>query len=251
MRRGTLSRFHLVTALAVVLCVVVPQWWLVVGGYVPVVALGVTFPQLQFFGASLCRVRTGRKAVALTFDDGPDPMVTPVLLDLLKQRGVQATFFCTGQRVEEHPDVARRIMAEGHLMANHSFAHSHGTNVFTARRLREDLARAQEAIARVTGELPKLFRPPMGLTNLRVFRVATELGLTVVGWTVRGLDTRQSAPIKIAGRITRRLRPGAIIVLHDGGVTNCVVVPAVELLLDELDRQGYRAERLDELMETK
>jgi peptidoglycan/xylan/chitin deacetylase (PgdA/CDA1 family) len=65
------------------------------------------------------------------------------------------------------------------------------------------------------------------------------------------LDTRQSAPIKIAGRITRRLRPGAIIVLHDGGVTNCVVVPAVELLLDELDRQGYRAERLDELMETK
>jgi len=251
MRRGTLSRFHLVTAAAVALCVVVPQWWLVVAVYALVVALGVTFPQLQFFGAILCRVRTGRKAVALTFDDGPDPVVTPVLLDLLKRRGVRATFFCTGQRVEEHPDVARRIVAEGHLMANHSFAHSHRTNLFMTRRLREDLARAQEVIARVAGERPKLFRPPVGLTNPRVFRVAAELGLTVVGWTVRGLDTRRGAPAKVAERIVRRLRPGAIIMLHDGGVTDGVVVPVMELLLAELDRQGYRAERLDELMETK
>ncbi len=250
MRVGTLSRFHLLTIVALALCVIVQPWWLVVAIYIPLVVLGVTLPQLQFFGTILCCVQTSRKVVALTFDDGPDPVVTPALLDLLKRHSVRATFFCAGQCVVDHSAVARRIVAEGHLMANHSFAHSYGTNFFTTRRLREDLAQAQAAIAQIAGDPPKLFRPPVGLTNQRVFRVAAELGLTVVGWTVRGFDRRRGVPARIVSRISRRLRPGAIIVLHDGGVTDCMVVPTVELLLAELERQGYQAERLDELMET-
>lgn len=260
MRCGKLSRFHWLNALTVVLCVAAlvllprPAAWCVAGTvlcvHLAVVALGVTFPQWQMFGPSLCRVRTERNAVALTFDDGPDPAVTPALLDLLKQRGVSATFFCIGQRVDEHPALVRRIVTEGHLLGNHSFAHSHWTNFFTVRRLREDVGRAQEAIARVAGCRPTLFRPPVGLTNPRVFRVVKELRLQVVGWTVRGLDTRQGKPEAIVERIVRRLRPGAILVLHDGGMPCSIVLPTVELLLAELQRRGYRAERLDRLMET-
>ena len=163
---------------------------------------------------------------------------------------VSATFFCTGQRVDEHPALVRRIVNEGHLLGNHSFAHSHWTNFFTVRRLREDVGRAQEAIARVAGCRPTLFRPPVGLTNPRVFRVVKELRLQVVGWTVRGLDTRHGKPEAIVERIVRRLRPGAILVLHDGGMPCSIVLPTVDLLLAELQRRGYRAERLDRLMET-
>ena len=248
---GKVSRFHLLTVAAVLLSLAVPAWWLVATVYVIVVAVGVTFLQLQMFGPSLCRVRTQRKAVALTFDDGPDAAVTPALLDLLKTKNVSATFFVVGQRVSAEPELARRIVAEGHLIGNHSDQHSHATNLFRTQRLRQELSRAQDTIERVTGVRPTFYRPPVGLTNPRVFRVANELKLQVIGWTVRGLDKWERVPAKIADRIVRRLRPGAIIVLHDGGVPGSILLSAVEMLLVELKERGYRAERLDRLMEIK
>jgi peptidoglycan/xylan/chitin deacetylase (PgdA/CDA1 family) len=251
MRAGTISRFHLATAATVALGVVVPQWWLVVAAYVALVALGVTFPQMQFFGTSLCRGPTTERVVALTFDDGPDPAVTPDLLELLKKHGVPATFFVVGQRVEDHPALARQVSEAGHLLANHSFAHSHFSNFFTTGRLRGEIGRTQAAVTRHTGQQPRFYRPPVGLTNPRVFRAASALGLTVVGWTMRGFDKGQRDPAAIVNRIVRRLQPGAIIVLHDGGVPGSLLLPAVEELLVKLQQLGYRAERLDRLMEMK
>ena len=164
---------------------------------------------------------------------------------------MSATFFCVGHRVEAQPELAQRIVAEGHLLANHSDRHSHATNCYSTRRLREELVRAQETMERITGWRPTLYRPPAGLTNPRVFRVIEPLGLRVVGWTVRGMDTRWGRPEAIVKRIVRCLCPGAIIVLHDSGVPSGILLPAVEILLAELDRLGYQTERLDRLMETK
>jgi peptidoglycan/xylan/chitin deacetylase (PgdA/CDA1 family) len=199
------------------------------------------------FGQSLCRVRTAEKAVALTFDDGPDPETTPALLALLAKRGVRATFFCVGSRVARFPALALRLVSEGHQVENHSFDHRRLTNLLSTARLRADLARAQRAIGAVTGQAPRLFRPPMCLTNPRVFRVAAELGLQITACSARGWDRRPDPPESIAWRLLRRLEPGAVFLLHDGGVPARRLLPAVDLLLDGLQASGYRCLRLDEL----
>jgi peptidoglycan/xylan/chitin deacetylase (PgdA/CDA1 family) len=211
------------------------------------VGLGVSFPEWRMFGSSLCRVRTTQKVVALTFDDGPDPASTPALLDLLARKGVRATFFCIGRQVAEHRELARRITAEGHLIGNHSFAHSRGTNLFGEARLRADLEHAQQEITQAVGRTPEFFRPPMMLTNPQVFRVTRALSLTVAGCAIRCYDRRDGSTRKVLHRVLRRLRPGVIIALHDGGVPPERLVDLAGQLLDKLHALGYRCLRLDEL----
>ena len=247
----------LLTSIAVLAAAVVcssagTMRWLLLGAVFAVgglvAGLGVSFPEWQMFGYSLCRARTTQKVVALTFDDGPDARSTPALLDLLARKGARATFFCVGERVARHGDLARRMAAEQHLVGNHSFAHSRWTNFFGDARLRADLERAQEEIVRATGRAPEFFRPPMMLTNPRVWRVARALSLRVVGCTIRGYDLRDASAGRVLDRVLGRVRPGAIIALHDGGMTAERLVRLVEPLLDQLQARGYRCQRLDELL---
>ena len=126
------------------------------------IGLGVAFPQLSLFGTFVCRGSRERKRVALTFDDGPDERSTPALLELLRQRGVHVTFFAVGKRVAAHPDIAAQIVREGHLLENHSYAHSNATNFFTVPRLRDELNQAQQAIRQATRDCADLFSPANG-----------------------------------------------------------------------------------------
>jgi peptidoglycan/xylan/chitin deacetylase (PgdA/CDA1 family) len=221
----------------------------VVVAFLAVVAIGVKTPQLRFFGPYVCRGLGARRCVALTFDDGPDARSTPALLDLLRQQNVGAAFFCVGQRVAAQPELAARIVREGHLLENHSYTHNNATNIFTVARLRGELTRTQAAIEEATGVAPKLFRPPMGLSNPRIFRVARALGLTVIGWTARGLDTKLTEPEQIVARIVRKLQPSAIILLHDGNIPAKRLLPTVKTLLDTLSALGYEVVRLDKMLQ--
>jgi peptidoglycan/xylan/chitin deacetylase (PgdA/CDA1 family) len=217
-------------------------FWLVSMG------LGVAFPQLSLFGPFLCAGTSERKHVALTFDDGPDERSTPALLELLRQRGVQVAFFGVGKRVAAYPDIAARIVREGHLLENHSYAHSNATNFFSVARLRSELNQAQDAIRQATGVAPTCFRPPMGLSNPRVFRAAREAGLKVIGWSARGLDTKVTDSEEVVSRICRRVNPGAIILLHDGNIPADRLVTTVKTLLDRLRALDYEVVRLDHLL---
>jgi peptidoglycan/xylan/chitin deacetylase (PgdA/CDA1 family) len=254
MRRPPLSRFH--AALIIAACLCVASWALrsyvvlvaVLALFSIVVGLGVTFPQMKFFGPFLCRGKGDLRRVALTFDDGPDPRSTIALLDLLRESKVQAAFFCIGKRVAAHPEVVARIAREGHLVGNHSYSHSNATNLFTVSHLREELRRTQTAIQHSTGSTPECFRPPMGLSNPRIFRAARDLGLKVVGWTARGLDTRITDPQRIVNRIIRQLKPGAIVLLHDGNIPAERLVATVKTLLDRVQTLGYEVVRLDCLL---
>jgi peptidoglycan/xylan/chitin deacetylase (PgdA/CDA1 family) len=251
-----LTRYHLLLTTTVALAIAVyyltegTMRWIALSALFTIcgllVGLGVSFPEWQMFGPSLCRLATREKVVALTFDDGPDPASTPPLLDLLSRKGARATFFCIGKRVARHRELARRIAAEAHLIGNHSFAHRRTTNLFSVARLHADLVRAQEEITRTVGRTPQFFRPPMMLTNQRVFRVARMLSLTVTGCTTRGYELRSNGPQKVLDRVLSRLQPGAIIALHDGGVAPENLVKLVEPLLDQLHARGYRCLRLDE-----
>ncbi len=211
--------------------------------------LGVAFPQMKFFGEFVCRGTSSRRQVALTFDDGPDARSTPALLDLLRQEDIPAAFFCIGKRVANERELTARISREGHLLGNHTFNHSHLTNFFGPKRLRQELQWTQDAIKSAVGMAPQFFRPPMGLSNPFTFYVAHKLGLRVMGWTVRSLDTRITEPERVLQRVTPRLEPGAIILLHDGNIPSGRLVMTVKQLLARLREQNYTVVRLDKLME--
>lgn len=249
-----MTRFSIVTIMALLLGVVAlawgaPGWVLAVAGvYLTLTGLGVAIPQWRWFGPFICRGNRSRRWIALTFDDGPDARSTPALLELLREAKVCAAFFCVGQRVAENRDLAARIVHDGHLVGNHSWAHSHATNFFSVARLRDELTRAQRIIQEATGVAPRWFRPPMGLSNPRVFRVARALGLSVVGWSARGFDTQITDPERVVRRILRQIRPGAIVLLHDGNVSAERLLLTVQLLLSKLSERDYEVARLDHLL---
>lgn len=213
-----------------------------------IVGFGVAIPRWQFFGNFICSGNKSKRQIALTFDDGPDENSTPQLLELLRAEKISAAFFCIGKNVEKNPDLARQILRDGHLLENHSFAHSHFTNFYGRKKLEMELLRAQKAIQMATDTTPKFFRPPIGLSNPNTFRVAKKLELQVIGWNVRSLDTIISAPEKIVARVKRKLKPGAIVLLHDGKIPAEKLLATVKSLLDEARKLDYQIVRLDELL---
>jgi peptidoglycan/xylan/chitin deacetylase (PgdA/CDA1 family) len=251
-----MTRFHLTAIAAIALGALalalhsLPLGLAVAIVFFIVMGFGVALPQMRFFGPFICcgDKRRARPAVALTFDDGPDTRSTPALLDLLRQADVRAAFFCIGRRVETSPELAQRIVREGHLLENHSHFHSNATNFYTVASLERELAQAQAAIVSATGTVPGMFRPPIGLSNPNIFRAARALGLKVVGWSVRSLDTRITDPQRVVARIQRGLKPGAIILLHDGNIPAERLIPTVKQLLEVLQKRGYDVVRLDELL---
>ena len=187
--------------------------------------------------------------VALTFDDGPDPEVTPAVLDLLDRQGARATFFFVGKKVEAHPALAAEVVARGHTVENHSYSHP---NTFAFRgpaALEREVLRAQEAIARATGCRPRYFRAPAGIRNLWLEPCLRRSGLALVSWTRRGFDTVTRDAARVASRLALGLRSGDILLLHDGGSARDtsgrpVVLSALPLLLDALARHSLRATSL-------
>ena len=249
-----MTRFHMhliVVVPVVAMAILFGNYALLLGALAVsflIVSLGVVWPRLGLFGPYLCRGDRSRRCVALTFDDGPDARSTPALLELLHEARVEAAFFAIGKRVATERELAARIVREGHLLENHSFAHSNLTNFFTIPRLKTELAQAQEAIQQATGIAPELFRPPMGLSNPNVFHAARALGLKVVGWTARGFDTQVQDPERVVKRIVRQLKPGAIILLHDGNIPAERLLVTVKLLLAKLHERGYEVVRLDRML---
>ena len=253
-----MSRFNISTAaLAAVLIAwalmgqaLVPNWVpiaaLVV--HVALAALGVAFLEMQWFGPALCRCRSIAKEVAITFDDGPTPAGTPAILDALEQARVHATFFCVGSRAAASPELVGRIARAGHLLANHAFSHHPLTNFFSDARLFREFEDTSRALEQACGKRPSFLRPPIGLSNPGVFRAAARAGLRVVGWSARAMDTSSSRPERIVARLCRRLRPGAILMLHDGKLPPGAMATTLRSLLDRLRELGYQPVRLDALL---
>jgi peptidoglycan-N-acetylglucosamine deacetylase len=157
-----------------------------------------------------------RGAVALTIDDGPDPAVTPRVLDLLAARGARATFFCIGERVRRHADLAREIVRRGHCIENHSYHHLRRFSVLGPGAIAREIELAQEAITVVSGISPVFFRAPAGLRSPLLQPVLSRLGLRLAAWTRRGFDTVNGGADSVFARLTHGMQPGDILLLHDG-----------------------------------
>jgi peptidoglycan/xylan/chitin deacetylase (PgdA/CDA1 family) len=178
---------------------------------------------------------TRSKRVALTFDDGPDPVWTPKILELLKENGVKATFCLVGDRVREHPELVRRIAAEGHTLCNHTKGHELDLRDESAEQIRTNLTETNDLIADAAGRKPKYFRAPGGFWSPEVVGIARELGMASIGWTVDPQDWREPGTAAIATTLREQCRNGAIVLLHDGGGDRGQTYEAVRDLLPELE----------------
>lgn len=204
-------------------------------------------PQTQVFGPTLTHGRG--HVVALTFDDGPDPAVTPQLLDLLERERVRATFFVVGRAVRAHPELVRRMLAGGNEVGNHTDTHAHLNALFTRGRIDREIDDAEAAIVNAGGVRPRYLRPPFGARDFSAVDVARKRGYTVVMWSDM-LDTRSADG---AQRLLARIRDGDIVVLHDGDQGRdgsggrTYEAGYARLLIGSLRARGYRFVTISQL----
>lgn len=177
------------------------------------------WPSSRLLGPNLVRLpeaATQRREIALTIDDGPDPDVTPRVLDLLDASDTKASFFCIGRLAQQHPALCREIVQRGHRVENHGFAHSNLFSLFGPGAMRRDIERAQAALSDITGQAPRFFRATAGLRNPFLDPVLHGLGLQLATWTRRAYDTRTGDPQRVYQRLAQHMGPGDIVLMHDG-----------------------------------
>jgi len=239
-------------SLAVLLAVVHPLLAVIPLASYVLICLGAPFfPTISFFLPVYSRGRTGRPVVSITFDDGPDPETTPLLLELLCRYQVKATFFVTGTRVKTHGNLISAILREGHDIGNHSFSHDVFLMLRPMKRLAGEVAMTQRSL-RSFGFVPLAFRPPVGITNPKLGPVLRRQGLFCVNFSCRAYDGGNRFVRGMADRIMRKVRPGDIVVLHDvppgNGVTVQTWLEEVASILAGLKKKGLRVIPLEELL---
>ena len=173
-------------------------------------------PTGQWFGRTFTGLGRGSKQLALTYDDGPNDPHTLRLLEVLARHNVHATFFLIGRYVEQRPDIVREVVRAGHVIGNHTFTHP--LLIFkSARELREQFTRCERALTEAVGEHSNLFRPPFGGRRPAVLSMARQMGLEPIMWNVTGYDWNAPSVEHIERKVTRQVRGGDVILLHDGG----------------------------------
>ena len=198
----------------------------------------------QWLGPVFRSFETTEREVWITIDDGPSPAHTRAMLDILAQFDARATFFVVGKYAETHPHLITEIVTRGHSVANHT--HTHPSRTFwcaSARRIRREIDHCAEHL-RTTPERPaQFFRAPAGMKNFFVHPALARRGLALIGWTVRGLDTVKQDPVKVAERVEKHARPGAIILLHENHYTESdpqFQPRCLELTLQRLAARDYK-----------
>lgn len=228
-------------------------WWLaLVLGNHAVLFAAACMPRSGLLGPNRTRLSKGAAArgeIALTFDDGPNPEVTPQVLDMLDAYGARASFFCIGERAAAHPALVREIVARGHRVENHSARHPMWFGFFGPMRMAREIALAQTWLSAAAGVAPRYFRAPMGIRNPLLAPVLAHLDLHYVSWTRRGYDAVTHDAERVFARLTRGLRAGDIVLLHDGPTPYAslrstaapVVLTVLPRLLSLLAERQWRA----------
>jgi peptidoglycan/xylan/chitin deacetylase (PgdA/CDA1 family) len=205
-------------------------------------------PRTTLLGPNLNRLPAAamaRREIVLTIDDGPDPEVTPQVLDLLDAAGIKASFFCIGRLARQYPALCREIVVRGHDVENHGDSHSWIFATFGRRRMRADIAAAQATLSGITGRAPRFFRPTAGLRNPLLAPVLAELDLQLASWTRRPYDTQEGDPHCILRRLTHQLAAGDILLMHDGNAARtadgeAVILKVLPKLLRIIEDSGLK-----------
>jgi peptidoglycan-N-acetylglucosamine deacetylase len=238
--------------LALVAVIAEPTQWrwalgAVVINHLLLTAVGL-WPRSNWLGPNWTRLpaaAAARHEIALTIDDGPDPIVTPQVLDILDRYAAHATFFCVGEKAARYPDLCLEIVRRGHAVENHSQHHTQYFSLLGPRGFMRELQAAQSTLGQITGQAPVFFRAPAGLRNPFLDPVLARLGLTLASWSARGFDTQIGDAERIKHALLRELRAGGILLLHDGNAARTprgipVILDVLPAVLESAATAGLR-----------
>lgn len=225
-------------------------WWYtaLIIGFLTIHFYGSYFLAAQFFLPVRFRGDRQSKKIAITFDDGPIPLMTERILDILQVHKTPAAFFCIGNRVDDQPALTKRIHDAGHLIGNHSYWHGAMFDLQSANKILKELIDTDTAIQKVIGKKPNFFRPPYGVTNPMVASAIKRGGYKTIGWSVRSFDTMAKDSGALLERVTKSLQGGDVILFHDYCTITAEILPA---FLAHAAKVGLKIVRVDELLKEK
>jgi peptidoglycan-N-acetylglucosamine deacetylase len=240
---------HVAAAIAILVNPALWRWpaGAILANHLLLTAVGM-WPRSRMLGPNWTRLpadAAARGEIAITIDDGPDPAVTPQVLDILDAHGVRATFFCIGKNVARYPDLCHEIVRRGHAVENHSDQHWWHFALQGVGGLTRELTAAQQTIAGVTGQAPLFFRAPAGLRSPLLDPALCRVGLRLASWTRRGFDTVERNPDTVLSRLLRGLRGGDILLVHDGNAARTatgrpVILEVLPQMLSAIRAAGLR-----------
>ena len=245
--KNTLILFAGAVVLAILADILMPMsFWVYVGivlVFISILAWGSTTIQSGFYLQSVCSGNRNTRAVALTFDDGPDGQVTPMILDVLKEQNVKAAFFIIGNKAEQFPEVIKRIDTEGHIIGGHSYSHHFFFDLFSRRRTMAEMKRTSDVVFSLTGKRMLLFRPPYGVTNPTLASAIRAMSFTSVGWSLKSNDTVIKDDDLLLNRLISNVNKGDVILFHDNKPW---VVKLLKTFIPYLKNKEYSIDRLDQ-----
>jgi peptidoglycan/xylan/chitin deacetylase (PgdA/CDA1 family) len=219
--------------------------WIILIGLVLIlafIAFGAFKIGAQVFLKSTCKI-DDKSSIALTFDDGPHPEYTPLLLDLLKKLKIKATFFVIGKNVEMYPEMVKRMVEEGHCIGLHSYAHTYNYGFLSTKSILADLKQNMELVEKASGKRTHLFRPPFGVTNPNIAKAVRQLDLKSIGWSLRSFDTAKPQA-QVLAKLKTKVKAGDIILMHDHLPSTC---STIETFVEEAQNNGLKFVNLDRL----
>lgn len=216
--------------------------------------IGGLLPRAKLLGPNITRLPLAaiqRHQIAITFDDGPDPIVTPQILAILECYQAKATFFCIGQQAQKHPELIQKIIRNGHQVENHSYRHRKNFAFLGPKRAFEEISQAQQALQTLTATTPRFFRPMAGIRNPLLDPVLHKLDMRLVSWSHRGFDTQIKKTDRVLRLLNKGLRAGSILLLHDGNTARTqegipVSVACLPEILQRIANAGLTTITLDE-----
>ncbi|EJL63002.1 polysaccharide deacetylase family protein [Flavobacterium sp. CF136] len=242
--------FLLLLLLLLKLYIAIDFWWfaIIVSVWFVFNLIGSSLISSNYHVKAFCNNPSEtEKKITLTFDDGPSPYTLEVL-DLLKKYNTKATFFCIGKNIEVYPEIVKQIIAEGHLVGNHSYSHSPFFDFYNAKKITEEIQQTDTLLEKFTSKKINFFRPPYGVTTPSIRRALKITGHKVIGWNIRSLDGGTKNQNLIFNRIIKRISPGGIVLLHDTASHSVLVL---EQFLQFLQNQNYQVVSVEELLNLK
>ena len=220
-------------------------FFILAGVYSMLLFYGIYYVGSNYFIRVFCSVKTDKKIIALSFDDGPINENTLKILQILKDVNAKAAFFCIGKRIIENKAILKRVYEEGHLIGNHTFTHHFWFDMFSSKKMLSDMRMMDATMNSVIGKTPKLFRPPYGVTNPNLKRAIIRGKYIPVGWSVRSMDTVIKDENKLLNKMISKIQPGAVFLFHDSSDVTLAMLPS---LLTRIQMNGYEIIRLDKML---
>jgi peptidoglycan/xylan/chitin deacetylase (PgdA/CDA1 family) len=206
---------------------------------------GSYFISSGFYIKAICSAKTEKKIITLSFDDGPAQSFTPEILKILKDNNTEAAFFCIGNNIAGNEVLLKAISDQGHIIANHSYSHHFWFDLFSYKKMLSDMKLMDSVVNEITGLKLKLFRPPYGVTNPNVKKAIIKGNYITIGWSLRSMDTVIKDEKKLLKKITKNIKPGAIILFHDTSKTTVSILPE---FIRYVKANGYEIMRLDKML---